>query len=546
MGKIDWDVVTNFTDAVTTTLKTVTFPKVQEQVYLRNQGNANFTYTIGSQSGTLTPGQSVTVNQDVSSFTLQAVSGTHTFELRAKEKGTEQTEPETDVMSLLAEKVNYLTPEMYGAKGDGVTDDTTALQNAINDATSKAIELRLSNKTYVTTAPLILKNYLMLSGNYINDEYSKGSMIKNTTTNMFTSGFDSTAGLYKLIGVKLSGICFIGSSTTKLFDDVNIIYLYWSQINSCGFRNFFNLFNGLKATGCWFKNIFFNKGLAVGKISGSDNTFSDWFVSVDEENINRQSYMFNLDNMMLSKFDNMFLTGSLQVGKGVKKIFYLKASTVNVFNRIYFDYCDEQALYLEVNSANNVFTACSFRGAGRDPSTVNEWILVKTGSNNNVFTNNQFSPSTLTDETNANSRFYDIQSDALNTIISDNAYNLQRRHFRNVNATTKVFENQARSTMLNQTFTTDLIGTFNGNYVSFPQTIPASGTKDLTFTLSNLELQQVLYKAYLNGSSADLPTGITIKKCRATASGITITLKNSLATDVILNYVVSFDVYCMY
>jgi hypothetical protein len=93
MGKIDWDVVTNYTDVVTTTLKTVTFPKVQEQVYLRNQGNANFTYTIGSQSGTLTPGQSVTVNQDVSSFTLQAVSGTHTFELRAKEKGTEQTNP---------------------------------------------------------------------------------------------------------------------------------------------------------------------------------------------------------------------------------------------------------------------------------------------------------------------------------------------------------------------------------------------------------------------------------------------------------------------
>jgi predicted secreted protein len=107
MGKIDWDVVTNYTDVVTTTLKTVTFPKVQEQVYLRNQGNANFTYTIGSQSGTLTPGQSVTVNQDVSSFTVQAVSGTHTFELRAKEKGTEQIEDNsTDVMSLVLSKSN--------------------------------------------------------------------------------------------------------------------------------------------------------------------------------------------------------------------------------------------------------------------------------------------------------------------------------------------------------------------------------------------------------------------------------------------------------
>jgi hypothetical protein len=134
------------------------------------------------------------------------------------------------VETSLAERVNYLTPEMYGAKGDGVSDDTTALQNAINDACSKGIELRLSNKTYLTTAPLILKNYLILSGNYINDEYSKGSIITNTTTNMFKCNLDSTTGTYKIIGVKLSGICFIGATTTKLFDDQNDIYLYWSQI----------------------------------------------------------------------------------------------------------------------------------------------------------------------------------------------------------------------------------------------------------------------------------------------------------------------------
>jgi lysophospholipase L1-like esterase len=93
----DWDIVTSYVDSVTTTLKTVTFPKVQEQVKVKNQGNANITYTIGSQSGTLTPGQSVTVNEDISSFTVQAVSGTHTFEVRANEKGTEQTTSEAAV-----------------------------------------------------------------------------------------------------------------------------------------------------------------------------------------------------------------------------------------------------------------------------------------------------------------------------------------------------------------------------------------------------------------------------------------------------------------
>jgi hypothetical protein len=144
MGKIDWDVVTNYTDVVTTTLKTVTFPKVQEQVYLRNQGNANITYTIGSQSGTLTPGQSVTVNQDVSSYTVQAVSGTHTFELRAKEKGTEIEEAPSDVPSQIASLTTSLadraTKAELNALGQlkfiGVYATLSALQTAYPSGTN--------------------------------------------------------------------------------------------------------------------------------------------------------------------------------------------------------------------------------------------------------------------------------------------------------------------------------------------------------------------------------------------------------------------------
>jgi hypothetical protein len=207
MGKIDWDVVTNFTDAVTTTLKTVTFPKVQEQVYLRNQGNANFTYTIGSQSGTLTPGQSVTVNQDVSSFTLQAVSGTHTFEVRAKEKGTEINETDNNLPSNIAEQLNTLSSSMADrAKQADLDTQKSRIDNLVTNAgntsgNSEIIDIRVGadGVTYTSAGEAVraIGKHITLPDNYnrlTDHSYnaggwwgSNGEIVNNTlAVNIFT------------------------------------------------------------------------------------------------------------------------------------------------------------------------------------------------------------------------------------------------------------------------------------------------------------------------------------------------------------------------
>jgi hypothetical protein len=112
MGIRDWDIVTSYVDSVTTTLKTVTFPKVQEQVKVKNQGNANLTYTIGSQSGTLTPGQSVTVKENLSSFTIQAAAGVQSFELKATEQGTEIVDTDNYLPSDVSAQLNSLTSSL--------------------------------------------------------------------------------------------------------------------------------------------------------------------------------------------------------------------------------------------------------------------------------------------------------------------------------------------------------------------------------------------------------------------------------------------------
>lgn len=54
---------------------------------------------------------------------------------------------QTDVNNLSNEIVHYITPEMYGAKGNGTTDDSAAIRRAIDEAGSDKI-VYLAKKTY--------------------------------------------------------------------------------------------------------------------------------------------------------------------------------------------------------------------------------------------------------------------------------------------------------------------------------------------------------------------------------------------------------------
>lgn len=71
---------------------------------------------------------------------------------------------------LIIGTLGFVTPEMFGAVGDGNTDDTSAIQQALDN---RGVVLFDAKKTYRVTAPLRVSDhtYIELNGSTINSEY---------------------------------------------------------------------------------------------------------------------------------------------------------------------------------------------------------------------------------------------------------------------------------------------------------------------------------------------------------------------------------------
>lgn len=59
---------------------------------------------------------------------------------------------------LLNKYIHYVTPQVFGAKGDGVTDDTEAIQAAMDYCQLNRTKLVIPSKKYIITKPLLYRN----------------------------------------------------------------------------------------------------------------------------------------------------------------------------------------------------------------------------------------------------------------------------------------------------------------------------------------------------------------------------------------------------
>lgn len=158
--------------------------------------------------------------------------------------------------------VDYATPQMFGAKGDGVTDDSNAIQQAIDSVTGGVIYF--PKGTYRLESPILVKSNLRLIGSGINQTVIKP---------IGCHGFTCTKGEY-LVYFEMRDLTIEGDFEGELGDDIE----YNPNMNAINFDSRKADSDKVREVhNCWFENIWIRKVRGKGIYIPLDfnNTFTN-------------------------------------------------------------------------------------------------------------------------------------------------------------------------------------------------------------------------------------------------------------------------------
>ena len=123
----------------------------------------------------------------------------------------------------IAKKLNFIIPENFGAKGDGITDDTNAIQNTLNYASSNNLSVFLKRKYYIKSLK-IPPNVIIIGNN-------AEIIASSNTTPIIINGENVIVDNFKINGNNKCDNCI---EIQKNTNNINLINMEITKANSLG------------------------------------------------------------------------------------------------------------------------------------------------------------------------------------------------------------------------------------------------------------------------------------------------------------------------
>lgn len=299
---------------------------------------------------------------------------------RAQQESTENRNAlealgtETQPKAMQAKKLwdifpnDYVTVESFGAVGDGVTDDSDAINNAIANSGRKTV--LFGSGTYLTTKPINIPSHKQLQGTWNCIELNTGTRIINGTSDMLNMRQDSKHGDndYSCDYSSINGISFHSTNLEHNLFTAESLRIRYLKMTNVAFDNMNAMTDHeIYMVGCVFNDIRAGRINTVGQFNGTDLFFKNWYyVDINEESTETSAFVFN--NVYFSFFENMFLTGAIKPNMGIKHLMTFNECHGFFLSDLILDYANQRAINASVCSGMT-FTNIVIHGCGRTPNT---------------------------------------------------------------------------------------------------------------------------------------------------------------------------------
>lgn len=266
---------------------------------------------------------------------------------------------------------DYVTPEMFGAKGNGVNDDTAAIQAAIDYIAPTGGCVLFSAKTYAVDSVLISSNNVTLRGVKASTPGTGTVLVASTTSN--TGAMIRIESSSMRIGGGIFDLALMGNNARQTWDTgiakvgieiLNRAEFVLENVFVSGFKN-----GGLFARDWWDSNVI---GLEVRACGIADTAAAVYLGSENDScnslhffgaQIEESPFQLHIDNIcshiqfVASKFEGGRNYGEPNVG----------THFILIYEGVYsvtFDSCffsgNANTIWVDVRNNLTVFTGCHF------------------------------------------------------------------------------------------------------------------------------------------------------------------------------------------